>query len=103
MSAPAYDNLPDLPALARLKKYNKWVAWKYGQRNGPKLAKLSVNPRTGGNASVDKPNTWGSYDQAVTRTRRGKLAGVGYVLTEEYWDGPPLLRNLAAGPTVAVP
>jgi putative DNA primase/helicase len=60
-----------------------WVGWKWVRRieNGaPRWTKLPVNPHTGGGASSTDPLTWGTFAQALTRTVRHGLAGVGVVL-----------------------
>jgi hypothetical protein len=77
--------LPDNPAMVRLKSRKQWVAWKYvlHEVEGQKPKKVAVNPRNGHNASHSNPKTWGSYEQALARARRDNLAGVGYVLTED--------------------
>lgn len=74
--------LPDIPALNELKRLPTWVAWKVGTRNG-KPTKVPVCPRTGKNASVSDPATWGSYEQACSCAVARRLAGVGIVLTAE--------------------
>jgi primase-polymerase (primpol)-like protein len=76
--------LPDNPAVIRLKSRKQWVAWKYVKRNGSsKPTKPPVDPHTGRVASVDDPATWGTYEQALACTRRLNLAGIGYVLTDD--------------------
>lgn len=78
----SYDNLPDFPAIEYLKSHSKWVAWKYVERGeGVKPTKVPVNPHTGGNASVSRSGTWGSYEEAVEAAQGRGLAGVGFVLT----------------------
>jgi hypothetical protein len=75
---------PELPALERLKRTDQLVAWRYHNKgDGKKLAKVPVNPRTGGNASVTDPNTWGTHAEAELCAQRKALAGIGYVLTDD--------------------
>ena len=76
-------NLPDLPAINRLKRNNKWVAWDQRKRRRGKPLKVPINPHTGQGASVSNPKHWGSYDQAAARAIGDGLAGVGYVLTKD--------------------
>lgn len=78
-----FDALPDLPAIGELKSRRQWVSWKYENRGGSKPTKPPIAPRTGFGASHSKPETWGSYDEAVTRTQRSRLEGVGYVLSPD--------------------
>src|SRR5262249_41475976 len=47
-----------------------------------KPAKVPVDPRTGGRASVANPKTWGDYHEATAAAQRFGLAGCGVVLTE---------------------
>ena len=81
----SFDNLPDIPAIAELKKRPRWVAWKYATRkkaNGETYqTKPPVNPHNNRGAKVDDPKTWGTYEEAVACALRYGHAGVGYVLT----------------------
>lgn len=81
---PSFDKLPDIPAIALLKSKRQWVAWKYEFREGnPKPTKPPIGPHTGFKVSHSDPTHWGNYNEAVTRTVRSNLDGVGYVLTED--------------------
>ena len=62
---------------AELKTYRQWVAW-----NLVDDRKRPVNPVTGFYAAVDDPSTWGTFQQAIDRAKRDRLAGVGFVFTE---------------------
>src|SRR6185312_16566767 len=83
----SYDNLPSIPAIQELKQKRQWVAWKYLEKTDkdgkPKWTKPPVCPHNNLGASVSNPKTWGSYAEAVGRAQRSRLAGVGYVLTEQ--------------------
>lgn len=71
-------------AIELLKSHNKWVAWKYVHREGQsKPTKPPVNPHNGKMAAINKPAEWGSWEQATARVKKDKLAGVGYVITED--------------------
>lgn len=72
--------LRDFPA--DLKSRRQWVAWRYVPRDG-KPTKVPINPRTGHNADITNPYTWGSFDEAVSRAEADGLGGVGFVFTEE--------------------
>jgi DNA polymerase len=75
----------DPPALARLKRDDKWVA------RGP--TKLPVNPHPGGNAMINVPGTWASYDKAAARARQDGLPGVSYaVIADDGLTGVDLDR-----------
>lgn len=95
--------LPNLPAMEQLKNDEKWVAWKYVTRSG-KQTKPPVNPHNGKLARNNVPGDWGSYKVAVARCKRDKLAGIGYVLTEDdNLTGADLddVRDLKTGKLVA--
>lgn len=72
------DMLPNVPALAELKRRPQWVAWARETRNG-RSVKIPVNPLTGANAASDDPRTWGTYAQACKCARTRRLAGIGYM------------------------
>ena len=67
---------PDLAAS------NQWVAWQLAFR-GDKWTKIPLCPHSGGNAAVDRPNTWGSFANAVSYWQTGRADGIGYVLTAQ--------------------
>ena len=86
---PSPDNviagLPDYPAIRELQQHKQWVAWKYEWREGSnKPTKPPVNPHTGYGASHSKPATWSTYEHALERAQRDKLAGVGFVVADDY-------------------
>jgi len=81
MIKPAFENIPE-----ELKNYKQWVAWKAEQRGEGKPTKIPVNPISGSNASTNKPETWGTYDEAVTYYNKHKdngIAGIGFVFTKD--------------------
>ena len=68
------DNAPDC-----IRKLPQWVAWKYVDRDG-KPTKAPVNPHTGSLAKSTEPDTWGTFDEAISACQSdGGLAGVGFV------------------------
>lgn len=77
----------NIPALEHLKSFPHWVAWQREQkqrRDGTwKGVKMPKNPRTGGNACSDKPETWGTFEEAKQAYRRTRAAGVGCFFTAE--------------------
>lgn len=62
----------------------QWVGWKLVERNG-RMAKIPVNPVTGGNAKTNTPVTWGTLDQALRAVEQGQADGVGLVLGNGYF------------------
>ena len=78
---------PDLPALLELMGRPQWVAWRYKDVTAAdgtkKKTKPPVNPKIGGGASHSDPATWGTYAQARVFAMSRKMAGVGFVLTDD--------------------
>jgi hypothetical protein len=71
-------NLDAVPAA--LVARPQWVDW----RSDPERGKIPVNPRTGNNASTDKPGTWGTLKTARDGlNRHSGLSGVGFVFAAE--------------------
>jgi putative DNA primase/helicase len=63
-----------------LRAVAQWVCWRVEIRN-EKPTKIPVSPRTGGNASVTDPSTWGTFKQAVAAAlKRGER--IGFVFAE---------------------
>jgi hypothetical protein len=62
----------------RLRKLRRWVVWKWCRRK----KKWDKPPRqtNGDLASVDDPNTWCSFDEALAALQTGELDGIGFVL-----------------------
>src|SRR6516164_5201457 len=83
---PDYDNLPDIPAMRELKSMRQWVCWRYAARTTKDgkttFTKPPMCPHHTLGASITTPSHWGSYDQAVKRTKDENYAGIGFVLTE---------------------
>lgn len=47
-----------------------------------KWAKMPINPHTGGQAQVNNPDTWGSFEETTTAIDKlGIRGGIGYILT----------------------
>jgi Protein of unknown function (DUF3987) len=78
-----YADLPDVPAIQRLKSRRQWVCWRYEDRGGAKPTKVPYQPATGFKASTSNPAHWGTYDQAVARAQRGRFDGIGFVLSDD--------------------
>lgn len=66
---------------AELKAVNNWVCWRAEPdataHSG--VRKIPVNPRTGGNASTNKPETWADFETAAAAAEQRGLAGIGFV------------------------
>jgi hypothetical protein len=83
--------MTDLPAIAKLKSTDTWVAWKYvTKKNRAKPTKVPIDPNTGRFGAVNKSDTWSSHDKAVARAERDHLPGIGYL------RGLPPMERLAA-------
>lgn len=73
-----FENIP-----AEMRGYHQWVNWRYEEREGDKPTKVPYSPLTGGHANVHKPETWGTYEEAVHALGNGWYSGIGFVLTEK--------------------
>jgi len=72
-----FDGIPE-----RLRFYPHFVVWNYATID-EEIKKPPVDPKTGKRASVRKPDTWGSYDDAHAAYTTGQFAGIGIVLTAD--------------------
>lgn len=80
----SFADLPDIPAIQRLKSRRQWVCWRYVQRpEKPKPDKPLYQPGNGMPASHSNPGHWGNYDEAVARALRSRFDGIGYVLSDD--------------------
>ena len=77
---------------AELKACNNWVCWKSipdaTAHSG--VRKVPINPRTGGNASTNKPETWTSFDAAAAAAITQGYAGIGFVFANSGFFGVDL-------------
>ena len=81
VKTPVWDNIP-----MELKLWKQWICWKAEHKDNGKISKIPVCPSNGRYASTDKPETWGSYMEAVNFYKGHKetgIAGVGFVFTKE--------------------
>ena len=61
-----------------LKDYGYWCLWKYEKLEGRnKPTKVPYNPRTGGKAMSNNPDTFTSFQEAVNALERGSFSGLG--------------------------
>jgi hypothetical protein len=62
-----------------LKDLSQWVGWREETRGG-RPTKIPVNVHTGGNAAVDRPETWAAFAVAIGAASRNGNKGIGFVL-----------------------
>ena len=82
---PKYENsrnyLKNCPPT--LRGENKFVCLRltWNEEKG-KFAKMPINPKTGGQAQVNNPETWGSFEEATAALENFRIkGGIGYILT----------------------
>lgn len=66
----------------RLRGYPHFVVWQY-ELVEDEVKKPPYDPKTGKRASVQKPETWGSFQDAQAAFETGQFAGIGIVLTSD--------------------
>jgi putative DNA primase/helicase len=71
------NNIPEV-----LKQVDQWVVWREIKKDD-KTKKLPVDPKTGEPASVSKPSTWGTYQEAISAYRERNFNGIGFVFTKD--------------------
>lgn len=72
------DGIPE-----ELKALPHWVGWKFEARGaGTKPAKVPLNPRTGGKAKANKPETWATFDEAMLFYKNSGCAGLGFFFSK---------------------
>ncbi|MCL2461383.1 MAG: phage/plasmid primase, P4 family [Defluviitaleaceae bacterium] len=75
-----YEQIPE-----EIKKLPQWVCWQAvpdDTRPG-KIKKLPVNPRTGGNAQSNNPETWAGFEIAAAAA--GRFSGIGFMFAGGYF------------------
>jgi hypothetical protein len=100
----------NLGAHAQLARFPHFVLYQLVEKKNPdperpwKKDKIPVNARTGGNASVNDPASWASYEVALAAFKAGQVKGrpvhgIGYV----FWKGDKHdRRRLPADPFVGI-
>ena len=62
---------------------NKWVNFKFKERDDGKYDKIPIDPKTYGNAKTNDEGTWSDFNTAVEAYLGDNVAGVGFVVSEE--------------------
>lgn len=80
-----YEKIPD-----ELKKCPQWVCWR--SEPDPKshsgIKKIPINPRTGGQAMSNNPETWSDFQTAVRASRN--YSGIGFMFSGSGYFGVDL-------------
>lgn len=95
MLTPIFENIPQ-----ELKKLNRWVVWKDD--------KIPYDPHcTNSKAATDRPNSWGTFEQAHLAFEEGGWLCMGFVLNgdglgkpteqRQYINEVGLVRNALTG------
>ena len=64
---------------ADLVEHKQWVAWTGEKKSNGKMTKIPINPNTGKPAKANDPDTWGSFEEALSCREREGLQGVGFM------------------------
>ena len=79
-----YENIPN-----ELKQYPNWVCWKGSPDPRPDdpnhLKKTPINPKTGGGAMSNNPDTWSDFDAAVKAAEN--YTGIGFMFGNSPYFG----------------
>lgn len=71
-----YENIPN-----ELKQFSNWICWKSVPQPRPDdpdhIGKIPINPKTGGNAQSNSPETWTDFSTAVRAAE--KFSGIGFM------------------------
>ncbi len=75
----AFDAIP-----SEMHFYRQWIVWRLEDQGGPKPTKVPYSPIVlGGKAAVDRPGTWGTFEDAIRAFETGSFSGIGFVLTDD--------------------
>ena len=77
---PAFQAQLESVVPPELRSRTQWINWILGARgsNG-KLTKVPISSTREGPVSVTNPESWRSFDRAVSRLRDGNVFGIGFV------------------------
>jgi len=80
-----YEFIPE-----ELKKINNWICWKAvpDETAHSGIKKVPINPKTGGQAMSNNPDTWSDFDTAERAS--ADFAGIGFVFDESGYFGVDL-------------
>jgi primase-polymerase (primpol)-like protein len=70
--------------MARLQHLKRWVAWSAESDETGNIHKVPRNPTYGYNASLKKPESWGTLDAALNAYASGAYDGIGVYLLSPY-------------------
>jgi putative DNA primase/helicase len=78
MMPPVYENIP-----SELKARPQWVVWRQEEREG-QPTKIPYQPRDPKKkASSTNPDTWGTFEQALSMAQTNGFHGIGYVFSPQ--------------------
>lgn len=80
-------NINEIPA--EMKAIPNWVCWKAvpDPKSHSGVSKRPINPRTGGNAQSNNPETWADFDTACNAAQSRGLAGIGFMFSNTPFFG----------------
>lgn len=80
-------NINEIPP--ELKQFDNWVCWKAvpDPKSHSGVSKRPINPRTGGNAQSNNPETWADFDTACNAAQSRELAGIGFMFSNTPFFG----------------
>ena len=75
--------IPKFKNIPKELKSQPWAVWIAKPRDGKpgKYEKAPLNPNTGRNVGANKPETFGTYEEAERAYQSGKYTGIGVLLT----------------------
>lgn len=82
-SSPPPRGLTDMLANNQdMRRLKQWVCWRTKERDG-KPTKVPYSPLTGEKARSTHPESWASYEEAVSASKERGYHGIGFVFTPE--------------------
>ena len=80
-------NIQEIPP--ELKAIPNWVCWRAvpDPKSHSGMSKRPVNPRTGGNAQANNPETWADFPTACSAAQSRGLAGIGFMFSNTPFFG----------------
>ena len=80
-------NVNEIPP--EMQSIPNWVCWKAVQdpKSHSGISKRPVNPRTGGNAQTNNPETWADFATACNAAQARGLAGIGFMFSNTPFFG----------------